>query len=682
MANASSSRRLSNTPFEALEARRMLSADPAALLADGFEPIVWNGQQAFARPGQFIVRIDGVNGRADQQLQKVNQLLGSVRKDLRATQHLGDDGLALITAPRGLTHAQLKASLNGLKALRTLEPDFAVWTTSVNDPHYSKLWGLHNTGQTGGRADADIDAPEAWNITRGDGSVVVGVIDSGVDYNHPDLANAIWRNPNETAGDGIDNDGNGYVDDIYGWNFVSNNNNPMDDNGHGTHVAGTIAATGNNGLGVAGVANAKILPLKFLSASGSGSTSGAIAAINYATKLRQSGVNLQITNNSWGGGGYSSTLYDAIKAHGNAGIMFVAAAGNGGSDQIGDDNDRFPQYPASYDLANIVSVAATDHNDVLASFSNFGAASVDLAAPGVSILSTVPGGYGYASGTSMAAPHVAGAAALAWSHSPNATVAQVRSALFNSVDKISSLSGKMVTGGRLNAHGTLLQLSAPAAPTALAASTVGASEIALSWTDNAGNESGFRIERSLNGVDFNTVATVGANVTTFRDSGLAASTTYTYRVAAFNGTGASGYSNTASATTTAAAATVPAAPGSLAAQAVSTSQINLTWTDNAGNESGFRIERSTDGKRWSQIATVGANVTGFSNTGLKKNATYYYRVRAYNSIGNSAYSNTASAKTFSSNSTSTSSAKSTSVFSAQLVQLDEQRRDELSAVLA
>jgi subtilisin family serine protease len=510
---------------------------------------------------------------------------------------------------------------------------------------------------------------------------VVGVIDSGVDYNHPELAGAIWRNPKELAGDGVDNDGNGYVDDIYGWNFVSNNNNPMDDNGHGTHVAGTIAAAGDNGVGVAGVANAKILPLKFLSATGSGSTSAAIAAINYATKLRQSGVNLVITNNSWGGGGYSTALYDAIKAHGNAGIMFVAAAGNGGSDQIGDDNDRSPQYPASYDLANIVSVAATDHHDVLASFSNFGAASVDLAAPGVSILSTVPGGYGYSSGTSMAAPHVAGAAALAWSYSPGASVAQVRSALFNSVDKISGLNGKMVTGGRVNAHGTLLQLSRPTAPTALSASAISTSEITISWTDNSGNESGFRIERSTNGVDFTTLTTVGANVTSFRDTGLAASTSYTYRVAAVNSNGASGYSNTAGATTTA-ALTIPSAPANLAARAVSTSQINLTWSDNSSNETGFRIERSTDGRSWSQIATVGADVTSFSSTGLKKNTTYHFRVRAYNGAGNSTYSSTASAKTFSNNSTSTNSIKSAGVFSTQLVQLDEQRQDELSAVLA
>jgi subtilisin family serine protease len=285
----------------------------------------------------------------------------------------------------------------------------------VNDQYFSLEWGLNNTGQSGGKVDADIDAPEAWDITRGDGSVVVGVIDSGIDYNHPDLAGAIWTNPKEAI-DGVDNDGNGYVDDVRGWDFYSNDNNPMDDNGHGTHVAGTIAATAANGIGVAGVANAKVMALKFLGADGTGSTSAAIAAVNYATQMKKAGVNIPLTNNSWGAGVGSTELYNAIRANADAGMLFVAAAGNGGSDQVGDNNDVTPNYPANYDVANVVSVAATDRLDNRGSFSNYGAVTVDLAAPGVTIASLAPnGGYVYMDGTSMASPHVAGAAALAFS---------------------------------------------------------------------------------------------------------------------------------------------------------------------------------------------------------------------------------------------------------------------------
>ena len=213
-----------------------------------------------------------------------------------------------------------------------------------NDPGYDRLWGLHNTGQTGGSLDSDIDAPEAWEIAQGD-NVVVGVIDSGIDYTHPDLRNNLWTNPGEIANDGIDNDGNGYIDDYYGYDFVNNDSDPFDDQGHGTHVAGTIAAQANNNTGVIGVApNAKVMALKFLGANGGGSTFDAIEAINYAVMM-----GADLTNNSWGGGGPSQALYDAIANAGSAGQLFVASAGNGGFDGIGDNNDFLPSYPASYD---------------------------------------------------------------------------------------------------------------------------------------------------------------------------------------------------------------------------------------------------------------------------------------------------------------------------------------------
>lgn len=209
-----------------------------------------------------------------------------------------------------------------------------------NDPRFAQMWGLHNTGQTGGTNDADIDAPEAWDIETGN-DVIIGVIDTGIDWTHEDLAANVWINPGEIPNNRLDDDGNGYIDDIRGWDFVNNDNDPMDDEGHGSHVSGTIAAVGNNGIGTVGVSwSAKIMPLKFLDANGNGTTAGAIEAVEYATRMHA-----RLTSNSWGGGDFSQALYDAIAAAGKAGILFVAAAGNGGSDGIGDDNDLLPHYP-------------------------------------------------------------------------------------------------------------------------------------------------------------------------------------------------------------------------------------------------------------------------------------------------------------------------------------------------
>ncbi|MDH6106571.1 S8 family serine peptidase [Anabaenopsis tanganyikae CS-531] len=331
-----------------------------------------------------------------------------------------------------------------------IEPDYIVTTAATipNDPGFNLLWGLHNTGQTGGTPDADIDAPEAWDIQTGNPDLVIGVIDTGVDYTHPDLVGNIWTNTGEIAGNGIDDDGNGYIDDIRGWDFAYNDNNPMDVGGHGTHVSGTIAGKGNNAVGVTGVAwNAKIMPLKFLDDTGFGSTSNAILAVDYATAQ-----GVKLTNNSWGGGGYSQGLYDAIAAAGDAGSLFIAAAGNDSN-----NNDSSPSYPASYNLDNIISVASTTHTDGLSWFSNYGLTTVDLGAPGSSIYSTVPGNsYASISGTSMASPHVAGAAALLWSENPTWTAQQVKDVLLQTVDPTETLNGITVSGGRLNVYNALL----------------------------------------------------------------------------------------------------------------------------------------------------------------------------------------------------------------------------------
>ncbi len=330
-----------------------------------------------------------------------------------------------------------------------VEPDFAITMSArPNDPSFSQLWGLSNSGGSGGVIGADIRATAAWDVTTGSRNVVVAVIDTGIDYNHPDLAANMWRNPGEIAGNGRDDDGNGFVDDVYGWNFADRTSNPFDDEGHGTHVAGTIGAVGNNGTGVTGVSwRVSLMALKFLGADGSGSTSDAVAAINYATRMRRDfGINVVATNNSWGGGGSSTALRDAIAAGGRAGILFVAAAGNEGV-----DNNSVANYPSNYPDESIIAVAATDRADRLASFSNYGATTVDVAAPGVGILSTVPNGrYASYSGTSMATPHVAGTIALMAAANPQATAAQLKSALLSTVRPVAALAGRMVTGGVIN----------------------------------------------------------------------------------------------------------------------------------------------------------------------------------------------------------------------------------------
>lgn len=353
----------------------------------------------------------------------------------------------LETVPRAVTR------LSGMsKLVRIAEPDHIMRAqTTPNDPSFSTLWGLHNTGLSGGTVDADIDAPEAWALSTGSTSVVVAVIDSGIDQTHPDLVANLWTNPGEVAGNGLDDDGNGYVDDTRGWDFVNSDNNPNDDYGHGTHCAGTIGAVGNNGAGVSGVCwRVSLLGLKFLDAAGGGYESDAAEAISYATDL---GVTL--TSNSYTGDTYTQSLKDAIDEADAAGILFVAAAGNNARNV-----DLSPEYPAAYTSSNILSVTSTTRIESLSSFSNFGATSVDLAAPGTDIYSTLHnGGYGFKSGTSMATPHVAGACALMKSFKPALTHTQLRELILNTVETKPALSGKCATGGRLNVYNALLATS-------------------------------------------------------------------------------------------------------------------------------------------------------------------------------------------------------------------------------
>ena len=483
-----------------------------------------------------------------QTVSRVSDAIGlfSSAPGLRVLGGLGLPGQLLLES--SACSSEILSYLEGHGFVSSFEPDLPISvstfsaTSTPNDPRYGDLYGLHNTGQSGGTIDADIDAPEAWQVSTGSRDIIVGVVDTGIDYTHPDLAANMWVNPGEIAGNGIDDDGNGFVDDVHGYDFANNDGDPFDDEGHGTHVAGTIGAVGNNGLGVAGVNwEVSLMGLKFLDANGSGSTSDAVQAINYATMMRnQYGQNVRVTSNSWGGGGSSNAMRQAIEAGSEADILFVAAAGNDGM-----DNDSNPQYPASYTSNAVISVAATNRNDTLAGFSNYGATSVDLAAPGVGIVSTVPaGGYSSFSGTSMATPHVAGAAALALAVDPTLTVSQLRTGLLGTVDAVGGLSGKTVTGGRLNVGRLVESLSSeptiPLPPSGLNASdgtTLGS--VQISWGSSLFADS-YTLWRS--GADDVSAAAVIADslsTTSYQDLATDVNESYYYWVSATNELGTS-----------------------------------------------------------------------------------------------------------------------------------------------
>ncbi len=397
------------------------------------------------------------------------------------------------------------------------EPDFIVHANAVpNDPLFPQQYHLSNSGQTGGTPGADISAVNAWDKQTSAAKVVVGVIDAGVDYLHPDLKNNIWTNKGEIPDNGIDDDGNGFVDDVHGWNFVNNSNDPMDDYFHGTHVAGIIAAEGNNGIGVSGVAwQGQIMCLKFLNSSGSGTTSDAINCISYAKAM-----GAQVLNASWGGGGYDQALSDAIAG---CNAVFVASAGNDSR-----NTDIYPSYPASYPADNLISVASTDNGDALSSFSNFGASSVDLGAPGTSILSTfprvqtpamvnynLPAMYGTISGTSMACPMVSGAAALVLARNPSLTPVQVKQIILNNVDIKASLLGQCVSQGRLNAD-KALQNTPPSWLTILTPSltlAAGESKTSTLHMNPAGLISGTWVSNVVVSAEAQSLATVPVSMT-------------------------------------------------------------------------------------------------------------------------------------------------------------------------
>ena len=343
------------------------------------------------------------------------------------------------------------------------EPDYFVYAmeTVPNDPFFTQMWGLSNVGCLfcdPGQPAPNIDATKAWDITTGSDDIVAVVLDTGAQLQHEDLAANAWVNPLEIAGNNIDDDGNGFVDDVNGWNFYDGNNKiftPGTELNHGTHVAGSIGAVSNNGIGVTGVAwHVKLMSVKFLGgANGKGKTSDAVRGIQYAIGLRNRGVNVRVINASWGGGSESQSLREAIADASNAGILFVAAAGNSG-----DNTDEVPDFPSGYsiDQSNAISVAALTQGGSLASFSNFGHRSVSLAAPGVSIYSTIPGTYSAFNGTSMATPYVSGIAVLLWAHEPFLTPAQVKERIVDTSEPLPSLASRLSRSGRASAYNALI----------------------------------------------------------------------------------------------------------------------------------------------------------------------------------------------------------------------------------
>lgn len=417
--------------------------------------------------GEVIIKFrEGVSASAREAALQAASARVNERIVTAAMRGAGDsEGLTVVHSGIGTTAAieRLRSNPN----VEYAEPNWIYrHNATSNDTYFTNgsLWGMYGANTIPAN-EFGSQAAAAWGIGKTNcGSVWVGIIDEGYMYTHEDLAANAGKNPGEIAGNGIDDDGNGYVDDVYGWDFDGNNNTVFDgtDDDHGTHVAGTIGGVGGNGKGVAGVCwTVKLMNAKFLGRNG-GTSANAVKAVDYFTDLKtRHGINLVTTSNSWGGGGFSQGLYDAIERANAANILFIAAAGNGGSDGVGDDNDVTPHYPSSYANANIIAVASITSSGAKSGFSNYGATSVDIGAPGSGIWSTVPvsskgkivSSYKSYSGTSMATPHVTGGAALYAASNAGASAKQIRDAIMASTVPTSSLTGKTVTGGRLNVSG-------------------------------------------------------------------------------------------------------------------------------------------------------------------------------------------------------------------------------------
>ncbi len=416
-------------------------------------------------PGEFIVKFKpGTTGLHSLAQNDWHALSGGAQiLNVRALKT--DPSLARIRLADDSSLQGVMQNFRSDPRIERVEPNYLYRMSASgvpNDPKFKDLWHLSNTGQSdssgaAGKPGADIGVLPVWEAGQtGSEKIVVAVIDTGIQWDHPDLAQNLYTNVGESgalANNRKDDDGNGFIDDTHGWNFAKSGRNSSDDQGHGTHCAGSIGARGDNGTGVAGVNwGVSLMPVKFLDSQGSGSLEGALESIKYATLMK-----VNVMSNSWGGGGHSALMLEAIEAARNAGILFVAAAGNDGS-----DNDAQPTYPASYEVDNVVSVAALDNQDVLASFSNFGKRSVHVAAPGVRILSTYMGStYKSLSGTSMACPQVSGIAALMLAADSSLSYSEIKSRLIRTSDSIRGLRSTVLARGRVNAFQAVNNIAPP-----------------------------------------------------------------------------------------------------------------------------------------------------------------------------------------------------------------------------
>ncbi len=556
-------------------------------------------------------------------------------------------GLSVVKLPAGVNVQEALASYRKTPGILYVEPNYKLKLCFIpNDTRFDDLWGMNNTGQTGGTVNADIDAPEAWDVNTGSSNVIVAVTDTGVDYIHPDLAANMWHNPGEIPGNGIDDDGDGYIDDVYGCDAGDNDGDPMDnsaDAGHGTHVSGTIGAVGNNARGVTGVCwHVSIMAVKIADSAGDMWLDTAIQGIQYAIDK-----GAKVMNASWGSYGYSQAEYDVIAAARDAGILFVAAAGN----EENDNDGSYSLYPASYNLANIISVMATDDWDEMSYYSNYGLTSVDIGAPGGAgygdasdILSTYPGSrYVYMAGTSMAAPHVAGACALLWSVNPGLSYTKIKDALLSSVDK--TLPGLCVSGGRLNLAQAVAAVDDRTAPLPNPAeweiepNATGRRTIAM-MAKTATDDSGVEYYFECNDSNF---SSGWQDSTLYVRGDYNESTTYSFRVKAGDKSphkNETGWSSSISTTTASAAGdNLPPSPNpsrwKVPPRMVTSTRAGMeAWhsTDESGVWYYFDFNETSGGP--------GGNDSGWQtsavyvDTGLTAGFTYSYRVKARDGLGN------------------------------------------------
>jgi len=601
------------------------------------------------------VLVNGHEAVEGEVLVRFNRAVSTAER-LQMEQQLGTDeseSIALNTRrlrSRAFGVSTLVAYMRTRGDVAVAEPNYIVYAfnTLPNEPMFGSLWGLVNTGQTvngdPGTTGKDIHAAAAWDVSTGSAANVVAVIDTGIDYTHPDLVANVWSAPSAfdvTIGGTTVRCAAG----THGFNAILKTCDPMDDHNHGTHVSGTIGARGNNGIGVAGVNwVASIMGSKFLDASGSGTLSNAIDAIEFTVQAKQalgSGANVRVLSNSWGGGGFSQLLLDEITKADTNNMLFVAAAGNAAA-----NTDVSPSYPASYTAPNVVAVAATDNDDFMASFSNYGKTSVDLGAPGVNILSTTRNNtYSYYNGTSMATPHVSGAAALVLSACALDT-AGLKNALLNTVDVVGALTGRVLTNGRLNVDAAIRSCAnappppkAPSAPTNVSA-TPGNAQVALTWTIPTGATS-FTIKRGTSASSQPTTVASGVATNSYTDKSLTNGTTYYYVVDAVNAGGSSADSTVVSATPV---GVPPAAPTNVKATP-GNRQIGLAWTAPSGATS-FTIKRGTaSGAHLTTVAT-GVKTNTYTDKNLTNGTTYYYGVIAVGTGGSSGESAEVSATPF------------------------------------